>query len=231
VSFFEPPPPPEPITPEEFELPKWYGPPQGVLGGVVPLELLLARSNKAAVVIESATVYPTGMEFVIDVRWRERSEEWLFPEGFERRRRRAAGGLPDELFRSGVQFADGSKATSLGSGLDMPLAVGHGEEEAAEGGTIAAVDDEESEEESKPSGPVLAVHRAGGGGQRYSQSLWLWPLPPEGPFSFVCEWPALDIGLTRVEVDSALFREAAARSRALWNDDTEIAASESNPAS
>jgi hypothetical protein len=75
------------------------------------------------------------------------------------------------------------------------------------------------------------LHRAGGRGQRYSQSFWLWPLPPEGPFSFVCEWPALDIGLTRVEVDSALFHEAAAPSRALWDDDTEIAASESNPAS
>jgi hypothetical protein len=66
VSFFEPPPPPEPITPEQFEVPEWYGPPEGVLGGVVPLELLLARSEKAAVVIESATVYPTGLEFVID---------------------------------------------------------------------------------------------------------------------------------------------------------------------
>jgi hypothetical protein len=114
---------------------------------------------------------------IIDVRWRERSEEWLFPEGFERHRRRAGRRLPDELFRAGVQFADGSKATSLGSGLDMPLAVGHGEEEAGE---LAAVDDEESEEESQPSGPVLAVLRAGGGGQRYSQSFWLW-LPPDGP--------------------------------------------------
>jgi hypothetical protein len=92
VSFFEPPPPPpEPIIPEEFEVPEWYGPPEGVLGGVVPLELLLARSDKAAVVIESATVYPAGMEFVIDVRWRERSEEWLWPGGYRRRRRHGGG--------------------------------------------------------------------------------------------------------------------------------------------
>jgi hypothetical protein len=48
-----------------------------VLGGVVPLELPLARSEKAAVVIESATVYPTGLEFLIDVRWREPSVDWL----------------------------------------------------------------------------------------------------------------------------------------------------------
>ena len=127
MSFFEPPPPPEPITPEQFEVPDWYGPPEGVLGGVVPLELLLARSEKAAVVIESATVYPTGIELVIDVHWRERSEEWLFPGGFEHRRRRQGGGLPDELFRAGVQFADGSKATTLESGLDMPIAVAYGE--------------------------------------------------------------------------------------------------------
>jgi hypothetical protein len=44
-----------------------------VLGGVVPLELLLARSEKAAVVIESATVHPTGLELVIDMRCREPS--------------------------------------------------------------------------------------------------------------------------------------------------------------
>ena len=77
MSFFEPPLPPEPVTPEQFEVPEWCGPPQGVLGGVVPLELLLARSEKTAVVIESATVYPTGLEFVIDVRWREPSVDWL----------------------------------------------------------------------------------------------------------------------------------------------------------
>jgi hypothetical protein len=217
VSFFEPPPPLEPITPEQVEVPEWYGPPEGVLGGVVPLELLLARSDKAGVVIESATVYPTGLEFVIDVHWRERSEEWLFPGGFEHRRRRAGGGLPDELFRAGIQFADGSKATSLESGLDMPIAVAYGEEQTAGGGAVAVADDEESEEQV-PQGPVLMSRGGGGGGQRYSQSFWLWPLPPEGSLSFVCEWPALDIALSRVDVDSALFREAASRSRTLWDD-------------
>jgi hypothetical protein len=123
-----------------------------VLGGVVPLELLLARSEKAAVVIESATVYPTGLEFIIDVRWREPSVDWLWPEGFERHRRRG-GALPDDLFRAGVQFSDGSKATTLECGLDMPIAVAHGEEQSAERATIAAVDDENSEEQV-PKGPV-----------------------------------------------------------------------------
>jgi hypothetical protein len=96
-------------------------------------------------VIESATVYPTGLEFIIDVRWREPSVDWLWPEGFERHRRRG-GALPDDLFRAGVQFSDGSKATTLECGLDMPIAVAHGEEQSAERATIAAVDDENSEE-------------------------------------------------------------------------------------
>lgn len=225
VSFFEPPPPPpEPPTPERFDTPEWWGPPDDVFGGVVALELLLARSEQAAVVIESATAYPTGVEFTIDVRWREQSPEWRWPSRewrwsrFEHRRSRS-GELPDELFRAGVQFADGSKATTLESGLDVPVAVSDEEHDVAFSVAGVVADDEESQ---VPEGPLLVPRGGGGGGQRYSQSFWLWPLPPEGPLTFVCEWPALDIGLSRVEIDSALIREAAARSRTLWEDGPEV---------
>jgi hypothetical protein len=221
VTFFEPPPLPEPIVPEVIEVPEWAGPPHGVLGGVVPLGLLLARSERAAVAIESTTVYPTGIEFVIDVRWREPSVEWLWPQGFDRRRR--GGGLPDELFRFGVQFSDGTKATSLGSGLDVPLAVAYGAPSAPATVVDAAA-------ERVPRGPLLTARGGSGGGLRYSQTFWLWPLPPEGPLSFVCEWPALDIELTRVEVDSAPLREAAARGRPLWDDEAGAARSGAAPA-
>ena len=54
---------------------------------------------------------------------------------------------------------------------------------------------------------------------RWSESLWLWPLPTEGRLSFVCEWPALDIPLTRADLDSAPIRDAAARSQRLWDDE------------
>jgi hypothetical protein len=216
VSFFEPPPPPEPPTTERFDTPEWWGPPDDVFGGVVALELFLARSEKAAVVIESATAYPTGVEFTIDVRWREQSPEWRWSR-FEHHRSRSSE-LPDELFRAGVQFADGSKATTLESGLDVPVAVSDAED-IAFGGVSAVADNEESQ---VPEGPVLSPRGGGGGGQRYSQSFWLWPLPPEGPLTFVCEWPALDIGLSRVEIDSALIREAAARSRTLWEDGPDV---------
>ena len=42
-------------------------------------------------------------------------------------------------------------------------------------------------------------------------SYWVWPLPPSGPVTFVCEWPAYDIAETRVTVEAALIIEAAER--------------------
>ena len=111
------------------------------------------------------------------------------------------GDLPDELFRAGFQFADGSKVTSLAGVLPAPAAV-----------VDTALDQE-------PEGPLLVPRGGGGGGQSWSHRLWLWPLPDERPLSFVCEWPALGIALTRAEIDLDPIREAAGRSLQLWDDD------------
>jgi hypothetical protein len=50
-------------------------------------------------------------------------------------------------------------------------------------------------------------------------SYWVWPLPPPGPVTFVCEWPAHGIGESRADVDARLIREAAVRAVPLWPDD------------
>jgi hypothetical protein len=220
VSFFEPPPaPPEPPPAERWEPLAWEGPPEDVLGGVVALELLLARSQMAAVAISSATAYRTGFEFTVELRLREDRQDrvWMGPPWEHRRSQ--SGELPDDLFRVGVQFEDGSKATTLDTGLSGTF-VGPrgGVVDYNSGGTIGAVEGEEPEEREVPDSPVL-VPRGGGGGMRHwSESLWLWPLPPEGRLSFVCEWPAFGIALTRADVDAAPIRDAAARSRTLWDD-------------
>jgi hypothetical protein len=199
MSFFEPPePPPEPPPqPPLPELPEWVGPPVNVLGSVVALGLIAARSKDAAVWLESATAYPTGVEFRIDVRWRAEVHSLVMRAAT--RQLWAGEELPAELFRAGFALADGSKATWLGPS----------------GGAVATA----TRPDERPKGPVLLAGAGGGGSRRWSQDLWLWPLPPEGRLQFVCEWPALEIDLTRAELNSKRIREAADRSQTLWENE------------
>jgi hypothetical protein len=78
-----------------------------------------------------------------------------------------------ESFQISLQFSDGSKVIS-----GRP----HGD--------------------SEPTGPILRP-RGGGGTSRYQLlRSWAWPLPPSGPLEFICQWPKVGIGETRVGVDA-----------------------------
>jgi hypothetical protein len=57
--------------------------------------------------------------------------------------------------------------------------------------------------EAAPSPPVLVPRAGGGGDGRWQQNNWVWPPPPEGPLAFICEWPALGIALSRVQIEAA----------------------------
>jgi hypothetical protein len=173
------------------------GPPDDTRPGVVALELTVARSDRAAVLVESASAYPTGVELALEIRWRDADFD-VFHSGI--RWYTEGGELPDELVRFGVQLPDGSKATTLGTGASAPVAV------AADAQAALA----------QPTGPRL-VQRGGAGSSRgWSQALWLWPLPPEGQIELVCEWPALGIALTRTPLETAPILDAARRSEQLW---------------
>ena len=119
---------------------------------------------------------------------------WMGPPWEHRRSQ--SGELPDDLFRVGVQFEDGSKATTLDTGLCGTF-VGPpgGVVDYSSGGTIGAVEGEERAEPRVPDSPVLVPGGGGGGMRHWSESLWLWP-----------------------DVDAAPIRDAAARSRTLWDD-------------
>lgn len=190
VSFFELPPRPEPPhEPEPAPLP-WHGPPENALGGSVPLELLVGRSETAAVAFTNVTAYPSGFGFTLAVRLREPSTEPCYHRPpHELWSGEGAGDLPDRLLRFGFDLADGSKATSVGG---FPL-----------------IGDE-------PAGPVLIGGAGGGGARSWDQRFWVWPLPPPGRMAAVCEWPSEGIALTRVELDAAPIREAADRAVVLW---------------
>ena len=48
--------------------------------------------------------------------------------------------------------------------------------------------------------------------------LWLWGLPPPGPLTFACQWPAGQIPPSQAELDAGLVLAAATRARTLWPD-------------
>ncbi len=116
---------------------------------------------------------------------------------------RAGGQLPDDFFRFGVGFANGLRA----SNVDVFRA------EASRRWFEAQ---REGREADLPQGPILMPGSGGGGGRRWNLTFFVWPLPPPGPLTFACEWPAMDIPEARQEVDSAPILEAAKRSEKLW---------------
>ena len=156
---------------------------------------MLARNERAAVGVTKVGAYPEGFDFEVVVIARDCEDE-LDPNviGHRYRPRRGHIEAEREMLRFGVQFADGSKVTNLpGFGRGRPTP---GDE--------------------PPPGPVMQQRGGGGGGGEWRQRLWIWPLPPPGPLTFACEWPAAGIKLTLAEVDAQLVIDAAGRAQQLF---------------
>jgi hypothetical protein len=205
VSFFEPPPPPERPEPP-FEIPKpppWLQAPGNELGAPVPLRLVLARTDRIVIALVGAVAYTVGTAFTLTVRSQQRSDEslleepWEMPFGHHYMRRSQGGDIPPEVLRFGVQFSDGSKATTLSG--EMPFA-------------------RPGKEEEEPAGPVLTPGGGGGSPGQWDSEFWLWPLPPPGPLTFAVEWPKQQLELTMQEVDAGLILDASKKSEVLWPD-------------
>lgn len=157
---------------------------------------MLAQNDKAAVCVSRLAAYPTGFEFDLVVMVVPGQREFdLDPLMLRRQllahRRGEQQEIPPELLRVGVQFSDGSKATNTG---------GYGYDQ------------------DPPPGPVMHQRGGGGGGGSWRQTYWIWPLPPPGQLSFVCEWPVAGLALSRAEIDAQTVRDAADRAQVLFPD-------------
>ena len=182
------------IMPDEPEpaayRPHWFKP-ETQVPGVVAVELVLAHNDRAAVVISGLRAYRTGFELTLAAILRTPSRDFRAPDAMQLRPR--PGDQPDPGFlRFGLRFADG-RATA---NLPRPHP--------------PALDDPAT------TGPVLLQHSGGGDARRYDLNQWVWPLPPPGPLTFVCEWPKWGIAETAVEIDAQVILDAAARSYDLW---------------
>lgn len=100
--------------------------------------------------------------------------------------------------RIGVLFADGRKAAS-GAGPMAAPALGGGD----------------------PEQPVLRPGGGGGSLGQWHMNLWLCPLPPPGPLTWVETWPAMGADEVAVEVDASVLESAAQAAEVLWDPDPE----------
>lgn len=183
-------------------MPPWVHAPSGVLPGSVPLDLVLVRTDHVAVCLTRLAAYPEGFELDL-ITMASIDREDLDPHLFGRPGMRgralrgdleAGAGIPPEMLRFGIEFADGTKATNTAGRIRGP-------------------------HEGPPPGPVLTPGGGGGGGGNWRQTIWVWPLPPRGRLTFVCEWPAGDIPLTRHELDAQPILDAANRAQRFFAED------------
>jgi hypothetical protein len=184
--FFEPPPR---IEEEAETAPEWDGPPTAAVPATIPIERIVARSNRAAVYLASVSAYTTGFEFDVFV-VRSGSGGELEPFDFEHRMlAQRTGEIPPGQLRVGFLFADGSKATNTGKYFGWY-----------------------DESGDPPDAPLMRERGGHGDGRVWHNSFWVWPLPPPGKLEFLCEWPEAEIPLTRVELDATAIVNAASRS-------------------
>jgi hypothetical protein len=175
MSFFEPPPW---RPPREYRALAWSRGPEGMVPGVVPVELLVARTDTHAVLVDGLLVYPTGLDFDLAVRRRP---------GHSRHYEHRWG---NDL-RLEVRFADGRTADNDPRRWPRPSG------------------------DQPPDSPLLYQSTSGPDGGH----VWLWGLPPPGPLTFACEWPAQQIPPSQAELDAGLVLEAASRATRLWPDE------------
>jgi len=172
--------------------------PAAWIPGVVPVELLVARSDDAAVVVSRLSAFPDGFELTVHSHLRRSVK----------RGRRAhlnhpmmwhgvvepGEPIPDEILRFGVAWPDGGRVTNLN-------------------------DWDRSRPDATEPTHGLQTHSGGGSDREYSQHYWAWPLPTAGPLRFVVEWPSFGIEETTVSIAGDLLVEAAGRARPVWPED------------
>lgn len=194
MSFFSSIPQPPPPEPMRQPLLAWMQP-DAVIPASVPGELLLIRTEEVAVSIGSICAYPNGFEFTAHVRRRgsDHSEPgWHDP--FGRFGQRGPQASSGDPLRLGLFYADGRRGATTGGHW------GPGD----------------------PDDLVLMPGGAGGSARRWDGKFWVYPLPPEGPVTFVAAWPKYALAETQAELDGAAIRAASGRAVTLWPEESEI---------
>jgi len=219
VSFFEPLPPPPPDStpggPTGWRPPVWDRPSEALLGAPIGASLLLAKTDRLAVVFHNVHAYPNGFTFDLGIVGNPtiaRDSMGHGPLGFGPR-------FHERGPRIGFSLSDGSRAQVGGP----PVPPGGGQAITLTATTNAnmrrnpwgtRVDDD-----GLPLDPVLIPRGGGGSSDRYDQRFWCYPLPPSGPMTIYLEWSDVGIDERAAPFDADLIRAAVPRVITVWDTD------------
>jgi hypothetical protein len=163
-----------------------------VIPGSVPADLMLVRTDRAAVAVGSVRAWPNGFQFTVYTRLRTEHEANapFMMDPFEWHRR--SGAAPEDMLRLGIMYADGRRAaTTNGPCPERP----------------------------EPSGLMLRLGGGGGSSLSHERDVWAYPLPPDGPVTLVVSWLVYGIAEAWAELDGAAIRQAAQRAITLWPEE------------
>ncbi len=196
---FKPPPAP-PMRPVQRQ--PWMSAPDDELGVAVPMQHKVAVGADAVIVLTECVAYTTGFLLGVGIRKRREPEPIQLPA----RRGFAPPGPSDEMsIEVGIRFSDGRETAKSGPGPSD--AVSSWWREWSEG-----------KDPPPPAGPIVGMGGGGGGGRRWEMDYWVWPLPPDGPMTVTCDWPAGGVPKGEVSLDGAAIRRAGLNSEKLWSD-------------
>jgi hypothetical protein len=142
--------------PSGYRIPAWLRPPETMIPGIVPVELVVARTDTQAVLVTDLRAYPTGLAFTLT--GRPRPDRSGPPRADPLRDRHHRHMLRNRWLE--LRFADGRTVSTDSRSWPRTF------------------------ETEQPDPPFLYYHGVGGS-ERWQSRHWLWGLPPPGPLAFV----------------------------------------------
>jgi hypothetical protein len=178
--------------------PWWAGPPDDEVGVAVAARMVVASQPRLFIAVTDCVAYSSGFTFGLAVR----SKDEIPPEmmGFGPYREHSA----NTGIQLSIRFSDGRDSRGGGAGPNRALMDYYREWS-------------EGKDPPEPPGPIIGQMSGGGGGKNWDFKYFIGPLPPDGPVTITCTWPARGLQTAGKELDGTGIRAAGLKSQSVWD--------------
>jgi hypothetical protein len=159
---------------------------------------MIASQPRLVIAVTDCVAYSNGFTLGIAVRSKDEIEPSAMGFPYSRERDEEAG------IQIGLRFSDGRDSHDSGTGPSREL-MEYWREWS------------EGRDPPEPPGPVIGQMGGGGGGKRWDFNYFIWPLPPDGPVTITCKWPARGLQTAGKELNGTAIRAAGLMSHSVWD--------------